>query len=153
MGAFLGFLGAHLAEQARIVLAFVLALAATALALLMHVRFIPLPQRGRETPRAWVDKGWPTWALLTGSALGIGVTTRIGFWLWYAVPLAALLWASPALGATLYAAYGIARATGSVWAHARSQPAHRLVALQARVGPQATSLLAAFSVFSVVLLA
>jgi hypothetical protein len=55
------------------------------------------------------------WATRNGLALGVGATSRIGFWLWYVVPLAALLSASPAWGAALYGCYGAVRASG-VWA-------------------------------------
>ncbi len=41
--------------------------------------------------------------------LGLGATTRIGFWLWYVVPIAALLGGRPALGAAVYGLYGLVR--------------------------------------------
>lgn len=44
-----------------------------------------------------------------GLALAIGATNRIGFWLWYAVPLGALLTGKPLLGALVYGAYGVTR--------------------------------------------
>jgi hypothetical protein len=41
--------------------------------------------------------------------LGFGATSRIGFSLWYAVPVGALLLGSPVLGAAAYGAYGLVR--------------------------------------------
>ena len=66
-------------------------------------------QCNRETPQRWLDKGPLLWAIINGLALGCGVTTRIGFWLWYAVPLGAFLVGRPELGAVIYRAYGIIR--------------------------------------------
>jgi hypothetical protein len=37
-----------------------------------------------------------------GSALGLGWSSRIGFWLWYVVPAAAVLSGSPLLGAAVW---------------------------------------------------
>lgn len=48
-------------------------------------------QLDRETPHRWLDAGPVWWAIRNGVALGSGVTTRIGFWLWYAVPIASFL--------------------------------------------------------------
>jgi hypothetical protein len=49
-----------------------------------------------------------------GLALGFGATSRIGFCLWYAVPVGALLLARPDLGAAIYGAYGLFRGM-AVW--------------------------------------
>jgi hypothetical protein len=54
------------------------------------------------------------WATRNGLALGIGATSRIGFWLWYVMPVTALLSASPLAGAAIYGLYGALRA-GGVW--------------------------------------
>jgi hypothetical protein len=44
-----------------------------------------------------------------GALLGLAVTSRIGFWLWYVVPLAAFLSAAPVAGAIVWGLYGLAR--------------------------------------------
>jgi hypothetical protein len=46
--------------------------------------------------------------------LGFGATSRIGFWLWYAVPLGAFLIGEPVAGAIIYGTYGLVRALGAV---------------------------------------
>jgi hypothetical protein len=51
----------------------------------------------------------PEWAARNGLAMGTGFTTRIGFWLWYAVPVSALLSASVLEGAAIYGAYALVR--------------------------------------------
>jgi len=137
----------------RISIAFVVSLAAWGLAWIARDRFIPPLQRSRETPRGWVDLGWPTWALLTGTSLGIGAITRIGFWAWYVVPAASLLWGSVALASTVYAAYGLSRAAGSLWIHVRKQPARSVIMFQPTAGFHLMFALLAFSTFSTVLLA
>lgn len=66
-------------------------------------------QCDRETPQAWIHSGPIKWAVYNGVVLGNGATSRIGFWLWYLVPGAALLAGSPLRGAIVYGAYGLAR--------------------------------------------
>jgi hypothetical protein len=51
---------------------------------------------------------------MNGAAIGVGASSRIEFWLWYVVPLGALLSGSVLSGVALYAIYGLARAAG-VW--------------------------------------
>ena len=46
--------------------------------------------------------------------LGLGGTSRIGFWLWYVVPISALLVGQASLGALIFGAYGLTRG-GMVW--------------------------------------
>jgi hypothetical protein len=45
--------------------------------------------------------------------LGFGATSRIGFWLWYAIPLGAFLVGDPVAGAAIYGTYGLVRALGA----------------------------------------
>lgn len=47
--------------------------------------------------------------LFNGALLGVGFTTRLGFWLWYSVPAASFLFGDPLLGAAIYGLYGFAR--------------------------------------------
>ncbi|MBX6765104.1 MAG: hypothetical protein IRY88_15715 [Rubrobacteraceae bacterium] len=115
-GAALGAAGILLPFEVRVAVASLLALVALAIGSLELLgRKVPLPQFDRETPQRWLHKGALTWALLNGSFLGVGVTSRIGFWLWYVVPLGAFLFADPALGAAIYGAYSVARGA-AVWA-------------------------------------
>lgn len=58
-------------------------------------------------------------ALFNGATLGIGGTTRIGYCLWYVVPLAAFLSGSPYFGAISFGLYGFARAIVPMIAVAR----------------------------------
>jgi hypothetical protein len=109
-GAILGFLGSLLPADARIGIATVLGLVAVALGLLEALGpRIVLLQCNRETPQAWVARGPLRWALLNGAALGFGGGTRLGFWLWYAIPIGAFLFGTPAVGALVYGAFGATR--------------------------------------------
>jgi hypothetical protein len=72
-------------------------------------RRVAPPQLDCETPRGWLRKGPLLWAVQNGLALGFGATSRIGFLVWYAVPLGALLSGEPILGAAIYGAYGLVR--------------------------------------------
>jgi hypothetical protein len=62
-----------------------------------------------------VHKGPLRWATQNGLALGFGATSRIGFWLWYAIPLGAFLVGDPRLGAVVYGTYGLIRGLGAVF--------------------------------------
>jgi hypothetical protein len=73
-----------------------------------------LLQRDMETPQRWLYGSGLRWALLNGSALGIAITTRLGFSLWYVIPAGSFLTADPALGACIYGTYGFTR-TASVY--------------------------------------
>lgn len=114
-GALLGFAGGLCPPSVRSALASLAALVAIACGCLELLRphFRP-PQCDRETPQRWLHAGPLRWALRNGLALGNGMTSRIGFWLWYVVPAAALLAGQPLFGALLYGIYGFARG-GLVW--------------------------------------
>ncbi|MGH3148658.1 MAG: hypothetical protein ACRDTR_23000, partial [Rubrobacter sp.] len=66
-------------------------------------------------PQRWVHKGPLEWATRNGLALGFGATSRIGFWLWYVVPLGAFLVGDAALGAIVYGTYGLIRSLAAVF--------------------------------------
>ena len=53
------------------------------------------------------------WAIRNGLALGFGATSRIGFWLWYVVPLGAFLVGDSIFGAVIYGTYSLIRALGA----------------------------------------
>lgn len=117
-GTATGLLGAVTPESTRIVLGTLLGLAAATLGTreLTSSGKRPL-QCDRETPREWVQRGPVLWPLLNGAALGFGATSRLGFWLWYAIPIGCFLLGSPSVGAAIWAAYGFTRtaSAGGIW--------------------------------------
>ncbi|HEX8087116.1 MAG TPA: hypothetical protein VF529_22750 [Solirubrobacteraceae bacterium] len=74
-----------------------------------------LAQRDEETPQRWLHLGPVRWAVANGASLGFALTTRLGFPLWYVIPVLAFaagnLWFGPALWAT----YGIVRTSLAWW--------------------------------------
>lgn len=113
-GAALGALGSVLDATARLGLATALAVAAVAFGGIEVAgrRIRPL-QCDRETPQRWIHRGPIRWALSNGAALGFGAGTRLGFSLWYVVPLGALVFGNVVLGAAIYGAYGGTRAVAA----------------------------------------
>ena len=66
-------------------------------------------QLNRDTALSWLFyNDWRT-AALNGAELGVGVTTRVGYWLWYIVPLGAVASGSARNGALLYMSYATVR--------------------------------------------
>lgn len=109
-GGVVGGMGAPLSPSVRLVLATIGALAVLVAALLGN----PPWQPDRETPRAWLRYGdWRT-AATNGVVLGLGFPTRLGFWLWYLVPLAAFASGSPSTGALIFLCYSAARLLASL---------------------------------------
>ena len=113
-GAALGAVGAHLPLDIRLAVGSVLALAAIAIGSLelFGRRMQPL-QFDCETPQRWVNRGALRWATRNGLTLGFGATSRIGFWLWYVIPLGAFLVGDVGAGAAIYGTYGLVRALGA----------------------------------------
>lgn len=107
----LGFTGGALPENFRRSAAIILGSAAIVLGTLnVAGRFErAYDLRDRETPKRWLDGGVVQWAMLNGLVLGLGVTTRVGYWLWYAVPITCLLSGEPLLGALVFGVYGLVR--------------------------------------------
>ncbi len=112
-GLLLGALGSMLPSQARIACASALGVAAVLIAAVGRGRGVL--HCDRETPQRWVHLGPLRWATRNGFVLGIGATTRISFWLWYAVPFAALLFGDALLGALVYGTYGGIRGLAPYW--------------------------------------
>lgn len=109
-GAVLGLLGGLVPGSLRAVLAALVSLVAVGLGLLeLTGRRIPVVQVDRETPYEWLGPGSLPWAVRNGAALGFGARTRLGFWLWYVIPIAAFLSGEPIVGAVGYGAYGLVR--------------------------------------------
>lgn len=115
IGALLGLVGSWLSLQFRIAAASLLSVIAIGVAIgdATSMRLSVL-QCDRETSQTWMNLGPLRWAARNGAALGLGFTSRIGFWLWYAVPTGALLFADPRVGGVIYGLYGATRAW-SVW--------------------------------------
>jgi hypothetical protein len=110
VGAALGAVGGFLPLEVRLAIGSLVAVAAIAVGGFGLFGYrISFPQRDCETPQHWVYKGLLPWAMKNGLALGFGATSRIGFSLWYVVPVGALLLGSPVLGAAAYGAYGLVR--------------------------------------------
>jgi hypothetical protein len=115
-GAALGTVGSLLPLDMRLAVGSILAIAAIAVGSLeLFGRRTQPWQFDCETPQRWVNRGAWRWAARNGLTLGFGATSRIGFWLWYAIPLGAFLVGDPAFGALSYGTYGLLRALGAVF--------------------------------------
>jgi hypothetical protein len=114
-GAALGIVGGLLPLNIRLAVGSILAIAAIAVGTieLFGHRMQPL-QFDCETPQRWVNRGAWRWATRNGLTLGFGATSRIGFWLWYVMPLGAFLLGDPLASAVVYGTYGLVRALGAV---------------------------------------
>ena len=109
-GGVLGLLGSFVDADVRTVIATLGALCAVALGGVgWFGRGPQILQCDSETPMRWVNTSPLRWGLPTGALLGIGATTRIGFWSWFLIPAAAFLLGSPVIGAMVFAAYGATR--------------------------------------------
>lgn len=109
-GGFLGTLGGLFAEQVRLGMGFLLAVAGVALGFADLTWNLGVPmQCNKETPRAWMNRHPLEWSLKNGAALGIGAFTRLGFLAWYLVPCAALVSGSPSVGCAVWGIYGFTR--------------------------------------------
>jgi hypothetical protein len=113
-GAILGTAGGLLPLDIRLAMGSILAIAAIVIGSLeLAGRRTQLLQIDCETPQRWMNRGALQWATRNGLTLGFGATTRIGFWLWYVIPLGAFLVGDPIAGAVIYGAYGLVRALGA----------------------------------------
>lgn len=111
---------------------------------------LSLPQRDKETPVSWTMQG-PVWyAVKTGSVIGVGASTRVGFTAWYLLPIGVLVLGEASYGALVWGSYGFARSALSMAVRAsivRSDIRKVGAQLLARRG-QATTLSGAVSVGS-----
>jgi len=114
-GAALGIVGGLLPLNIRLAVGSILAIAAIAVGSLelFGRRMQPL-QFDCETPQRWVNRGALRWATTNGLTLGFGATSRIGFWLWYVIPLGAFLIGDPVASGIIYGTYGLVRSLGAV---------------------------------------
>lgn len=113
-GALLGALGGLMTGEARALVASAAGLLAVSLGVagVLRVR-VPLLQIDRETPYGWLRGSPIAWALRNGAAIGFGAGTRLGVWLWYLIPIGAVVSGSAVVGAVGYGAYGLARTGGA----------------------------------------
>lgn len=68
-----------------------------------------LPEVNRETDQSLLSLGPFRWAAANGFLLGLGFTSRIGYWIFYLVPVGCLVARSPAFGAVIWTTYGFTR--------------------------------------------
>lgn len=78
-------------------------------------RRVPLLECNRETPQRLLASGALRGAIANGLRLGHGLSTRVGFSLWYLVPIGAFLSGGATRGAIVYGSYGLTRGLGP-WA-------------------------------------
>lgn len=113
MGAMFGAIGAQLELETRLAASTVLGLIGACIGLVeLSGRAIQVIERRRETSQRLMRLGGLLGSAVNGALLGLGATTRLGYWLWYAVPIGALLSGSVVLGFAIYGAYGLARGLG-----------------------------------------
>jgi hypothetical protein len=109
-GAILGLSGSAIEPSLRAALAVVLGLGAIAVAVIqLSGHRVGLFQLDRETPYRWLSPGAFSWALQNGAAIGFGAMTRLGFWLWYVIPIGAVLSGSWVVGGIGYGLYSLSR--------------------------------------------
>jgi hypothetical protein len=113
VGAALGVVGGLVPVHARAEAMALLALVAIVVGSIeLTGRRVAIPQLDRETPFHWYERGAVGWALCNGAAIGFGGGTRLGFWLWFAIPVGAFVAGSPLLGALGYGLYSFTRTAG-----------------------------------------
>jgi len=110
-GAALGFLGSHVSSAIRLTFfsLVVVGLAGVGLTQLISRRAITPWQLDRETSQRWLRNGPITWSIKNGMALGFGATSRLGYWLWYLVPVGAFVSGGTTSAAVIYGLYGLSR--------------------------------------------
>ena len=70
---------------------------------------VPLLQHNAETSQRLLYQGPVRWALANGALLGAGFASRLGFWLWYLVPLSCFLSGRSWVGGAVYGTYSLVR--------------------------------------------
>lgn len=112
-GAAVGAFGAFVATAATGIAAVLAFFAAVAVVVagtgnLMGRKRKP-PQFDIETSQRWLHLGAVIWAILNGGALGSAFMTRIAFWTWFLIPIAAFASQSLVYGALIWGLYGFVR--------------------------------------------
>jgi hypothetical protein len=96
--------------------------AAASLALIVAATRASRPwQRDAETPMDWLEREGLTVAVRNGLSLGAGFLTRLGFWMWWVLPVLAFESGSVRAGAIVGAVYGAARLGASSLVAARAE--------------------------------
>lgn len=72
-------------------------------------RRVPLLQVDRETNQSWLHLGAVGWPVVNGLALGAGFLSRIGFLLWYLLPILCFAIGEVTAGALVLGTYGLIR--------------------------------------------
>lgn len=115
-GALTASAGSLLTTEARSALGALFALAATGLGLAeVSGNRVALVQINRETPFFWLESGPVKWAMRNGATIGFGGLTRLGFWLWFVIPVGAIVSGSPLIGALGWGAYAFVRTASAGW--------------------------------------
>jgi hypothetical protein len=110
VGASLGALGSLVSSSVRAAVVTLLSLAGLVLGALDLTPKARKPlQFDRETAQRWMNRGALTGAAMNGAALGSGFFTRLGYWLWFVLPVCCFLSASPSTGAVVLGSYGLVR--------------------------------------------
>jgi hypothetical protein len=112
MGSLLGAFGSWVDVETRLALATSFGLGAIVLGSVEIQRPVRLLQRDCEVSQRVMQRGALTGALRYGASLGLGATSRIGFGLWYAVPVGAFLSGHVAIGLGVYGMYALVRGIG-----------------------------------------
>lgn len=109
-GAALGWAGSALGGDARAAVGTTLLLAVTlAGGVDLLIRPVPMLQLDRETSQSWLHLGSVAWPIVNGLALGTGFLSRIGFLLWYMIPITCLVVGQVPAGAVIFGTYGLTR--------------------------------------------
>lgn len=104
-GASLGAVGALISPSARAAVG----VACCLMLLTATVARREVVQINRETDQALLELGPTGWAVANGALLGLGFTSRIGFWLWWVLPLASVVLGSPRESSLVWGAYALCR--------------------------------------------
>jgi hypothetical protein len=125
VGALVGLLSGIVELGVRALLAGLLYLA---LAIGAGVRRTPPLQLDRETDQQHLRLGPLRWAAVNGAQLGLGFTSRIGFWSWYLLPVGIMVAGNWRVGALAWGLYGAGRTVAAVAVAYASPSSERLLA-------------------------
>lgn len=146
-GAACGFAGSRISSDTRVAssVAAAFVFAVIGITEVTGRRRVPLPQLSRETKRRYGKMAIGS-VIRNGTAMGAGVTTRIGFWLWYVVPVAATLSGTVLRGTIIFGAYSLTRGVAPLLL-ILAKPAHWrfLALLQRRIAQRTAALLSIIS--------
>lgn len=123
VGALLGFLGSFIAVEARASIGALIGCVLIVIGGLDILGYAPtVLEFDRETPQRWMSQGPIRASLLNGWVLGVGILSRIGFWLWYVIPFGSFLFGEVVVGAIVFGSYGALRGLFSLALMLRRTP-------------------------------